>query len=303
MGLIILFAAITGPALMWYTYRTHRQTWLLLLFPIIALLMTTILFGFAIFYDGFETIARIRSYTWYDAATKQGFAWSRQTYFSGMPPREGLKFGSKSEVTPYQTSHLRGSSQGLRISHTSPESGEQQYQRLLTAREQRQFLVRHPVQDMKLFEVQGVDETGQPKVVNLSNDSWPLAVFVDRNEVVWQAENVEPSKPLTFIRSDAAKAVVDLSKVNRNSGLQLPPGFVRGQQISIFGWMFNRYRGGWGSGQTSPLMENEINRVLTSQESLKAGSFVVVMENSPHIERPMIPDQTSKGFHVVGGSW
>jgi hypothetical protein len=303
MGIIILFAAITGPGLMWFTYRTHRQSWLLLLFPIIALCMTTILFGFAIFHDGFETYSRIRSYTWYDAASKRGFAWSRQTYFSGMPPSAGFHFGPKTEVTPFQPSRQNAREQALRITHTTAADGGQNYQRILTPREQRQILVRHPVSDLSLFDFQGVDESGQPKMTNTSGSTWKLAVFTDRTGNVWQAENVEDSKLVALSKTNTPQATAELAKLNRNSGLELPPGFVRGQQLSIFDWMSNRYAGAWTNTGMAPLMETEMSRIMLSADATQPGTYVIVIENPTHIERPTAVDRTSTGFHVVGGAW
>jgi hypothetical protein len=302
MFFIILFAAIVGPLLMWYTYRSHRQTWLLILFPIIAVVVTSVLLLFAILHDGFETISRIRSFTWYDATNDTGFSWSRQTYFSGMPPREGLQVGTKTEVTPFRLTTNGYSYESIRAMHSWSESG-QSYRNMLGSREQRQFLLRHPIEGAQLFKVDvNTDESGAPKITNTSNDRWLTAMFVDAKGIVWTAENTDHSQTVNFNASDSKTVIAKLAKLSRESGPSLPPGFIQGQQLSIFGWLSNRFPGRW-STSGDPLMETEIVTRMTNQNSIVPNSFLIVMENAPHIERPTKVDRTSPGFHAVGGVW
>ncbi len=302
MFFIVLFAAVIGPLLMWYTYRSHRQTWLLILFPIIATAVTSMLFLFAILHDGFETISRIRSFTWYDASNDTGFSWSRQSYFSGSPPREGMQIGPKTEVVPFRITTNGYSYESFRAMHSWSDTG-QRYQNLLGSREQRQFLLRHPVKDIKLFAVDSnTDESGAPKITNTSKDDWIATVFVDRLGKVWLSENVPTLQAVSFAAVDKKTATAQLTLLNRNSGLEMPAGFIQGQQISIFSWMYNRYGGRWSTG-IEPLMETEIAKRMTNQNELIPGSFILLMESAPHIERPMKVDKSSQGYHVVGGVW
>lgn len=106
IGFVMLFVIGVGPVLLRVTSRLQHRTLLLFLIPAFSLLATVLFLLFNISREGFGTRGRVAAIQYFDATTNQGFTWSRQSYFSGSPPRDGLKFSPQALVKPYLDDQL-----------------------------------------------------------------------------------------------------------------------------------------------------------------------------------------------------
>ncbi|HEY1067291.1 MAG TPA: hypothetical protein VGE52_14315, partial [Pirellulales bacterium] len=100
--LITLFALVIGPLNFYLLRRNHRLHLMLITVPLCAGIASVGLLGYALFADGFGTKTRVRSITLLDQPLRQATTWSRQAYYSGLTPSNGLTFSQDVVVMPVQ---------------------------------------------------------------------------------------------------------------------------------------------------------------------------------------------------------
>ncbi len=108
VGFVTLFVIAVGPVMIRVTDKLRHRTLLLFLVPSFSLAATLLFMLFNVSRDGFSTYGRVAALHYYDVDTQQGFSWSRQSYFSGAPPREGLKFEPSTFLRPYSDDYDNG---------------------------------------------------------------------------------------------------------------------------------------------------------------------------------------------------
>ena len=300
VGLIIVFAGVAGPSLLYFTAKARRASWLLFLFPALALIATTLLFSYAILHDGFDTLSRVRSFTWYDAKNDEGFAWSRQTFFSGTFLRDGLQVPSDAEISPMNWQNEYSEWNAKSAPAAILRDDRHVIRDLLPAREQRQFLFRHPTPTMRLFRVLPAEESIQ--VENLSDGLWKLAVFVDAEDRWWYAEGVAAGATAVMTMAPKDDVKSKLHSFYRASEPNLPPGLAQGQQVSMLDfWQSGDSLLSWSS--YPPLMETAISKATSLDADLHANEFAMITESSSHLAKPIPAAKESHSFHVIAGKW
>jgi hypothetical protein len=306
---ILAFSILAGPGLLWWTnVKTRRPIWLLLFFPLSALLITSSIFAYALVHDGFGTSGRIRSMTWVDAQNGFGCAYSRQTYFAGLSPAE-VAFSNASEVWEVQ------SPQKNRRDHyrAEPESDvtlemvdrRQIYRGLLTAREQKQWMVTTPVEALKPFEWRHTAEDEMPRVQNLLGEAWRIGIFVDHEMNIYAVDQV-PAKSDCFPRSikieDARKLLNDAIPK-----LVYPDGYFENGSQNLIDWFSNasNYRNATvGNGFSLQVSLETMIDQWPREELMKANRFIILLERADHLDRPFKANVTeSDCSHIMMGVW
>jgi hypothetical protein len=142
LAMITVFGILIGPVNYWLLRRAGRLSMLLLTVPIGALLITCGLFTYALLVDGLGTKVYLRSFTRIDPELGMATSWSRQCYYAGMAPANGLRFSDTTAVTMIHAEdpYARDSS-GWRIRWS--DGNQQLAQGFLPSRTMRQFLVVH----------------------------------------------------------------------------------------------------------------------------------------------------------------
>lgn len=102
--LISLFVVAIGPLNYFMLRRKGRLHLLVVTVPLSAALVTGGLIGYAALAEGFETYARVRSFTYLDQTRGEAACWSRQTYYAGVAPADGLRFPTDVAVYRYPSS-------------------------------------------------------------------------------------------------------------------------------------------------------------------------------------------------------
>ncbi len=97
---ITLFVLFIGPINYSILKRWKRLNWILITVPLSAILVTFALTNYALFTDGISVKARVRSVTSLDQRSGHAVTWSRQTYYAGIAPSEGLVFPANVAVYP-----------------------------------------------------------------------------------------------------------------------------------------------------------------------------------------------------------
>jgi hypothetical protein len=100
--LISLFVIAIGPVNYFLLKRRGKLYLLLVTVPLGAFCITSGLLIYALTTDGVSLRARVRSLTEIDQRNQHAVAWSRQTYYAGMAPLEGLDYPTDAAVYPLQ---------------------------------------------------------------------------------------------------------------------------------------------------------------------------------------------------------
>jgi len=98
--LITLFVLAIGPANYWLLRRKGRLHLMVLTVPASALVVTFLLFAYAILSDGLGTRVRVRSVTLLDSKRGEAVTWARLSYYTGLAPSDGLTFSEDVAVYP-----------------------------------------------------------------------------------------------------------------------------------------------------------------------------------------------------------
>ncbi|QDS89366.1 hypothetical protein EC9_35650 [Rosistilla ulvae] len=107
LGMISLFVLLVGPV-SYYVFLYLKRLYLFFVFaPIVALICTASIGLYAMIADGFGSRVRIRHLTLLNASG-EGVNWSRQTYFSGLRPRDGVAWSRETAVYPLREPQLPG---------------------------------------------------------------------------------------------------------------------------------------------------------------------------------------------------
>lgn len=90
--LITIFALLIGPLNYLVLSRKRKLSWLMATVPLGSLVTIVGLVGFAMFTDGISVRARVRSLTHIDQRTQHAVSFSRQSYYAGVAPGDGLVY-------------------------------------------------------------------------------------------------------------------------------------------------------------------------------------------------------------------
>ncbi|MEE2935531.1 MAG: hypothetical protein VYA84_05995 [Planctomycetota bacterium] len=101
-----VFALMVGPVCYFYFRRRGRLYLLYFMAPLLALLMTLGIFGYALISDGVQTQVRTRQITWVDAASGYQLQQNRQTYFAASGREEGIRLPDDVALYPVQYSSI-----------------------------------------------------------------------------------------------------------------------------------------------------------------------------------------------------
>ncbi len=292
---VVLVVGIVCPAILIWSQRVKRRVWIVLSIPTLAILSTVLLFAYGAYKDGWETKARIRSWTMIDG-DGDGACWSRQTYFAGNVPNNRVSIGLKSEMIPLRT---RSGLQQVQLQ----DDEVQVYEGLVPLRQQCQFSITHPVHDLKLFaRSQAIDSVlGERGLINNLEERMLGAVYCNRQGSLFFADEVEPGQPLQWVATNPAEATQTLMKLHAQEPLESPPDAPDPNARNIF----DIFRFGFWT-QPVAVAEHFPEEILW-RESLKEwgqgneGRFVVFVDGASHVERLLPKSRERRGLHAIAG--
>ena len=202
-AIVLLFGMVLGPGLLVLTGWIGRRSLMILLVPLVSIVATLSIVSYEVLHNGFRTYARLTSVLSIDEASGDAFVWSRQNYFSGWPPREGLTFPNEVFSRNVNGSHFGrwGVRQVARNETINIDHGPKETTWLgaLPAREQRQFLLGHPAKLAMPIKVKRIDDS-RASLRNLTDEMLPFVVLRDGGSGYYFAENVAPGEELELSR-------------------------------------------------------------------------------------------------------
>lgn len=303
---VLVFVGLIAPALIVWTNRTGRRVWLILWMPCLALGATSTLFVFGTVKDGFTSVSRIRSLTMVDREGN-GVAWSRQTYFSAYLPPEGIRLSNQAMVTRLLPNNDRKGIQQW----TREEDDRVVFAGILPARIQSQFMITHPVSNLRVVEKR-TDAAGTaiPAVVNRSSSKWQLGVFVDKQGTFFIAEDVGPDQEATLATIDPVDAAKKLKAAYNATPLVAPVDAPLEDQRTLADSFWGRSYYNTITPQEARLEETAWLLMLgdTNGQSIPTmqpppGSYFLFVESAPHLEKCLPTATETSSLHALTGYW
>lgn len=315
MVLVGLFGLVLGPGLLFMTGRVGRRSLMLFLVPLVSLLATCTIVVYGVLHEGFDSHVRITSVTTYDADSQSGMAWSRQNYFSGLPPREGLVFSPDTYIraVPAASSQwYTGGNPRNTVTYSVVMNGEQHaWENWLSPRTQQQLLIGHPVRDpFELpveiewavapdgantnFSVIG-SQIPEVTITNRSDEELPFVIARGDNNDFYLVEDLGlgESKQAEAISLKDAEFRFS-ARLNKYDLLPSPPPEMEGGgQLIDLGGNFNSSK--------NDIANDVLNPAMRDPSRMPAFSFLTVLRTNPAIYVPL-EGQHSEDLHFVVGT-
>jgi hypothetical protein len=263
IGLLTAFVILVGPVAYRQTTRHHRSHLMFLIAPALAIITTVMMFAYGILSDGFGTLVRVRQLTMVDGVSETGVERIRSTYFAGVRPTDGLRFGGADEVMAYpESQQISWTDQLQRTPQTIGRiTIDENYQRMdasfLPSRRQTQFVVHRPRPSIGSLRLQTNDKQ---HVMVTNGFEFPLRRIVIRGkaEQYWAVDSIE-SQAKVSARAVDGKVFSKMLGGLYNDFRPLMSSVSQG----------NSYR---GSGRTFDLLR-EVARQVAPQQAVYDGSI------------------------------
>src|SRR5262249_11813678 len=89
--IITFFVVLIGPITYYLLRKSGKLNLIVIIVPAVALLITGMLFMYAVIADGLSVRVRARSFTHIDQRAGEAACWTRLSYYAGLAPSDGLK--------------------------------------------------------------------------------------------------------------------------------------------------------------------------------------------------------------------
>lgn len=299
--MVALFGLALGPGLLILTGRVGRRSLMILLVPLISFSATAAIIAYGIFHEGLDTYLRVTSVTRIDADNHMAFAWSRQNYYSGSPPREGLSLPRTTYARPVfsdSSPSVRPDDPRENVGYQVTLSDRQVWRGWLRPRQQQQLLIGHPILSPSLPLNLAVQEDGKLKITNQSNQRLPFVVLRGAQDDYYYAADLGPGETISVASITRGEAGVKVAREMVDFRPESPREMHDGGSLLNFG---ARRRGRGGQQYESPDVLNlALNNYLSENLMMKPLSFATILNENPQIEVP-IEGRSVNGLHVVIG--
>jgi len=314
--LITLFVLVAGPLNYWILTRRQRTQLMVLTVPLTALLLTASLFAYALLADGFGVRIRARSITLLDQPSQSQTVWSRNTYYAGMAPSEGLSFPATTAVYPILPGWNDMSAVGAydRERSIQWEPDKQQLSRgWLASRETTQLLTVGV--DTSKVRVDFTRSSAGLRATNHLGADLTLLIVLDENREFWLAEALAAEATVALDKSAHNKASIALRTLITENLPSLPVGLDTSDNPLIEEQQRltqRRMREEVGVEYApSSLRDNRMNELIDQLTGANGGyplnlpsrSFVAVSATTVAAPMGLEDAEESSSFHIVLGRW
>lgn len=288
VGFIVLFVLMVGPVLLRITTRLQHRTLLLVLIPAVSLVATLAFLLYNVTREGFDTRGRVAAIQWIDTGSGAGFVWSRQSYFSGAPPREGLLFPSGTFLKPIvEEISTQGRWQDPRdklAAYLSESDQTIQLSAWFVPRTQLQLLAGNRCDDASLpLKIEPVD--GELiRITNTTAATLPVVVLKQSAQVVYMAESLAAGETRELRPESPSKIESSLRDINKQLQPKAPPEIDVNAQ---YGYSRRGYYAYYSSLATTDPLEVELRRF--GLDRLSDYGFWIVSHQLPQSPLPLEP--------------
>ncbi len=306
-GIVALFGALLGPGLLVFTARMARRSLMIFLVPAISLVATVAIVTYGVLHEGFETHLRVTSVQAVDTTTGEGFVWSRQNYFSGLPPRDGISFSPKTfarSVAAEERSRNYGwdgnPRRGIDLTVTLLPD-KQIWTGWLKPRQQQQLLIGHTATYSKLPIAIERSKTGEIQVENIGTTHLPVVLLRGEKLDYYFTEHLAPQQAvkirvddLETVRARVAKIMVDYRPTS-------PPELGEGGSLLDFGSNSRRYTAQTMYYDSGDVLNTIFQQRMSDKLELPPFGFAILTTESDKVEVPLT-GSSADNLHLIVGT-
>ena len=300
--MVTLFGAVIGPGLLYFTGRMQRRSLMIFLVPAVSFVATLAIVLYGALHEGFETYVRIHSVTVYDAPSQVAFGWSRQNYFSGLPPRQGLQFPVDAYVRPvFAEDAVRNSGDPnprTGLSGTVNIGALQTWNDWLRPRQHQQLLVGHRVEPGTIPIATKPGVLGGLLLTNLTDVQLPLVALRGAGDDYYVTTDLGPKKTIELLPQDRDSMAVIVGRVGADFKPMVPVELAGGGDSLMNFGNARRYARTY---QTQADIIGEAFKIFLSGDiELQPYAFATLVSQSEAITVPLEGTQADNVNLVIG---
>lgn len=302
-AIVALFGALLGPGLLFLTGRMARRSLMILLVPAVSLVATLAIVGYGVLHEGFGTYVRVTSVSVVDAETGIGFAWSRQNYFSGLPPREGFNLGLNTYARPVSAEDEQ------RYGVSDPRQGNlcrvtladrQNWNAWLKPRQQQQLLIGHAVEGVPRIVALQREAERKLAITNVTESELPVVVVRGSEDDYYYAESVPAGATVVVEADDDRRVGASVARVMVDLKPEMPRAMQEASSLLEFG-SGNGARVISRTYDSRDVIGRALEDYLSDRLDMPPLSFATIVRENEWIEIPVQGEQ-EQGLHIVVGT-
>lgn len=301
--IVALFGALLGPGLLIFTGRIQRRSLMIFLVPTLSFVATVAIVLYGVLHEGFDTHVRTHSVTTFDGPAQVAFAWSRQNYFSGSPPREGLQFGADTYVRPVgpdDAANYSGMPDPRRnLDGTASFGKKQTWNSWLKPRQHQQLLVGHKVDPSMIPISTERNGAGMLVVKNLTAIKLPLVVLRGDKDDYYVEVDLGPNTSREPEVQDLDSVRVVVSRIGADFKPKIPPELDGGSDSLLNFGNPRRYARTYYV-QASEIINESFKRYLSDNLALQPHEFATLVPEFDALEIPLKGIQSDNVNLVIG---
>ncbi len=301
--MVVLFGAILGPGLLTFTGRIKRRSLMIFLVPAVSLVATLAIVLYGVLHEGFDTYVRTHSVTYYDGPAQVAFGWSRQNYFSGLPPREGLNFSVETYVRPVapddQANYSGMPDPRRNIDGTITVGENQTWNGWLKPRQHQQLLVGHKVDPRTIPISTKRNDSGKLVIKNLTEMKIPLVVLRGDKDDYYLEADLGPNESREPEVKDLDSVRVAVSRIGADFKPKIPPELDGGSDSLLNFGSPRRYNRAYYV-QASEIINEAFKRYLSDDLALEPHEFATLVPEFNALEVPIKGIQSDNVNLVIG---
>jgi hypothetical protein len=302
-ALVGLFGLVLGPGLLLITGMIGRRSLMIFCVPVVAILATLCIISYSVLYEGFDNHIRVISQTRFDVSTGDGFVWSRQNYFCGLTPREGISFSQNVYARPTvadQTERFMYENPKKTSRYRITNTDRQYWQGWIRPRQQHQALVGHPVEGMQSpvrisSTGAGAGKTSALQIENTSAFELPFVVLHTVEDNYYFCDQLAPGESRVCERVPEKEAGAYIQTAMVDLRPQIPAGMEEG------GTLFRNFNSSSDfRGVGNDMISQTLKKYLSDQLRLPDYCFVTIVPQNELVEVPL-EGERSEDLHIIIG--
>ncbi len=310
---ITVLVLLLGPINYYLLKRYGRLSWLLATIPLGALVAIVGLLGFGLLTEGFSVRARNRSLTHLDQRIGSAATWSRQTYYGGLVPTDGMVYPLDVVVLPLEYHPVANqnplSAPFRYLSWGDRQSFRRGYFRPRTTTQVMVIRARRSSASVEFRPAARDNEReSRPTVVNRLGCAIRLLFIRDDAGTDYLATDLADGQTATLqpIESDQVRS--RLNDVFAGVALR-PPVDFDAQSMRDLSFLDRRYHGIYANSipetvaSTSVLEQRLAEVEQLGLDALGANSFVAIVDRDPEVPLGVSDPILSQSLFVVTGNW
>ncbi|HXT59577.1 MAG TPA: hypothetical protein VN699_13130 [Pirellulales bacterium] len=314
--LITGFVLAIGPLNYWWLRRRGKLHLLVMVVPLSAALVTLALFGYALAVDGMGVRVRARTLTEIDQRRGEAACWSRISYYAGLAPSGGLKFGGDTMVIPLDSQADNESRAiGARRSAIWSAEGQDLTNGWLPSRTPAQLVTVRSRASSAAVQFIPAKGGGAPSIANRLGAPIKRLVLADADGAYFSAAEIADDAIARLAPAELAKEGAAFREFWQQSAPGVPLGMDQQSNNFVGGRRF-RWPSPWNnslpdatlaSGLLERGLTGALNQVFPSFGAAPAGlvprSYLAIVERSPDADYGVASVEEEASLHVVAGRW